>query len=275
VVKAGPRRTELRDYFSGPGAHRMTVLLDYEGQAEPPGLLYRFGSRIVRANNDVIAAITGLPGQLRDNWRLLRDPVQLRLLGRALVDDSLLTARRRRAIFSILLWTTLLTWVTIGLVLYLLDPTKLGTYQSAWGLFFIGVSTSLFLPWPFETALASARGAIGVTWTVLVACIGKVAGSWLVLLMGDKANDALQQILGKKGLMRRIFLATMAFAQRYGYFAIFVLFAIPFMSDTLPLYVLAVMRMKKLPFLTVTFAAIAVRSLLFLYTGDFFARLFG
>ena len=75
-------------------------------------------------------------------------------------------------------------------------------------------------------------------------------------------------------MLKKLFRGLERFAARFGYFAVFVLFAIPFMSDTAPLFVLAVLKMRKGIFLAVTFAAIVVRSLLFIYAGDAFAALF-
>src|SRR5690349_2719745 len=80
-------------------------------------MLLRLGDRVARANNDVLAAITGLPAQFRDNWALVSDAGQRGLLLRSLVDESLLTPRRRKAVFSILLWGSLAVWVLVGLVL--------------------------------------------------------------------------------------------------------------------------------------------------------------
>ncbi len=268
------RRTVLRDYFGEHGLARSTVLADYKGRPESQSLAYRVGNKLVRSNNDIIASITGLPGQFRDNWALLRDPEQRRLLARALADDSLLTARRRKAIFSILLWSSLLVWVTVGVVVAVVNREALATYQSVYSLFFYSLATSLFLPTPFEILLSNAVVKLGVFWTVLVASIAKVVGSWLVLLMGDKANEGLQQVLARHPTLSRAFGKLEAFAQRFGYFAVFVLFAIPFMSDTAPLFVLAVLKMRKSVFLLVTFVAIVTRSLLFIYAHDLFAGLF-
>jgi hypothetical protein len=114
---AAPRTTVLRDYWGQDGKARVTRLADWQGPAESGGLAYRIGNRLIRANNDLVSALTGIPGQMRENWRLLRDPAQRVLLARALVDEGLLTARRRKAIFSILLWLMLLTYVVVGLVL--------------------------------------------------------------------------------------------------------------------------------------------------------------
>ncbi len=267
------RNTTLRDYFRS-GQVRVARLVDWEGEPQSGGLAYRVGNRIIKANNDVVAVLTGLPSQFRDNWALLRDPLQRRLLARALMDDALLTHRRRRAIFSILLWGTLIVWGIVGFTLFVVNRPALGTYESGYSLFFYSLATSLFLPTPFEILLSNAVDDLGVFWTVLVAAVAKMAGSWLVLMMGDKANAGMASLLERRPTLARLFKALERFAQRFGYFAIFVLFAIPFMSDTAPLFVLAVLRMKKLPFLLVTFAAIVARSLLYIYAGDAIAGLF-
>jgi membrane protein DedA with SNARE-associated domain len=107
-----------------------------------------------------------------------------------------------------------------------------------------------------------------------VAAIAKTIGAWIVLMLGDKANEGLETMLEKHVVLRKIFEAMERFAQKYGYFAVFTLFAIPFMSDTAPLFVLAVLKMRKSIFLAVSFAAIVARSLLYLYAGSFFSGLF-
>lgn len=252
----------------------MAALVDWQGDGEGSGIGYRLGDRVVKANNDVVSAITGLPEQFRDNWRLLSDPQQRRLLARSLVDESFLTPRRRKAVFSLLLWGSLFLWVSVGIVLAIVNRDALGTYESVYALFFYSLATSIFLPTPFEILLSNARAALGVFWTVAVAAVAKTAGSWIVLMMGDKANEGLGTLLEKRPLLKRIFKALERFAQKFGYFAVFALFAIPFMSDTAPLFILAVLKMRKSIFLAVTFAAIVARSLLYIYAGDFFAGLF-
>lgn len=266
--------TTFRDYLLPVRGRPVSALADYEGEAAGKNLLLRFGDRIAKANNDAVSGITGLPAQFRDNWSLLSDPAQRSLLLRSLVDESLLTPRRRKAVFSILLWGSLFVWVTVGVVLAIVNRDALGTYQSVYSLFFYSLATSIFLPTPFEILLSNAREHLGVFWTVAVAAVAKTAGAWIVLMLGDKANEGLETLLEKRAFLRRIFQAMERFAQKFGYFAVFVLFAIPFMSDTAPLFVLAVLKMRKSIFLAVSFAAIVARSLLYIYAGDFFASLF-
>jgi membrane protein DedA with SNARE-associated domain len=268
------RPVQLRDYLGSVQGRPVAALADWEGDIEGRNMLLRFGDRLARANNDALSGITGLPAQFKDNWALLSDPSQRSLLLRSLVDESLLTPRRRKAVFSILLWGSLAVWVSIGLVLFFVNRPALGTYQSVYSLFFYSLATSIFLPTPFEILLSNAKDHLGIPWTVLVAAVAKTAGAWIVLMLGAKANEGLETMLEKRPLLRKVFTAMERFAQKYGYFAVFVLFAIPFMSDTAPLFVLAVLNMRKSIFLGVTFAAIVVRSLLYIYAGSFLSGLF-
>lgn len=274
VADPTAQRTVFVDYFYDTPTQRVTRLVDYAADVTGEGLAYRVGDRLIKANNDVVSAITGFPAQMRENWSILTDPRRRKLLARALIDNSLMTQQRRKALFSILLWGTLFVWLFAGLIVGIVNRDALTTYQSGWSLFFYSLGTSLFLPTPFEILLSNAVEAIGVLATVLIAAFAKTVGSWLVLMMGDKANEGLDSLSETRPLLGKIMGAMEAFARKYGYFAIFVLFAIPFMTDTAPLFVLALLNMKKAPFLAVTFAAIVVRSLLFIYAGDFFAALF-
>lgn len=256
---------ELRDFLHETPKQRVTLLQDFVGEADASGVAVRVGDRIVRANNNVFGAITGLPAQFRDNWAILSDRDQRKNLARALIDDSLLTGRRRKALFSILLWGTIIAWIGIGIIVGAVNQDALGEYQSGWSLFFYSLGTSIFLPTPFEILLTNAVDSIGVPLTIAIAAFGKTAGSWIVLLMGDKANEGMQGIIEKYAIVGKIFGALEAFARKFGLVAIFIMFAIPLMTDTAPLFVLALLKMKKGPFLAVTFAAIVVRSLLWIF----------
>ncbi len=263
--------TVLRDYILETEDGPVTTLVDYVGEVETNSLGYRIGNRLIRANNDFISSITGIPGQLRDNWRLLSNPVQRRALARGLIDETSMTSRHRRAFVSILLWGTFLLYLVAAIVLGIVNRDALSTYQSVWSLFFYSLATSLFLPTPFEILLSNAVDNLGVLWTVLVASFAKTVGTWLVLIAGDKASAGLETVLAKRPMLRRGFAMTRRLAQRFGLYFIFVMFAIPFMLDTGPLYLAALLGFRKLPFLAVTFVAICVRSLLFIYAGDLFA----
>ncbi len=274
-VEESPRKvTVLRDFFGETEEGPVAALVDYVGEVETNSLGYRIGNRLVRANNDFISSITGIPGQLRDNWRLLSNPVQRRALARGLIDETSLTTRHRKALLSILLWSTILVYLVAAVVLGFVNREALSTYQSVWSLFFYSLATSMFLPTPFEILLDNAVKNLGVTWTVLIASFAKTVGTWLVLIAGDKASAGLDTLLARKPFLRASFNGFKALAQKFGLYLVFILFAIPFMLDTGPLFLAALLGFKKIPFLAVTFVAICTRSLLFIYAGDLFAAVF-
>ncbi len=260
----------LRDYYRDDGVHVPVILADYVGDPTKKGRIRRSAEALVRANNRVTATIGDVPRQWEKDVDHLRDPLERKLLFRAFIDDALLTDERRKSMVSILLWGFLLAWALSGIILAVAARPALPNFKATYELFFYGVATSLFLPLPFETLLSTARASLGVGWTVLVAAVSKVVGAWLVLLMGDRANAGVEQLIGRFPRLRDVWNKATALAQRYGYAAVFVLFAFPFMSDTAPLFLLAVMHMRKSIFLAVTFVAIAVRCLLFFFVVDLF-----
>jgi len=271
-----PRTAMLRDYYVPSKLAKYTALHPFQGEdPRRRGGVYRLWARMVGANSHAYDTVLGLPGRLEENWLLLRDPRERRLMRQALRNDKLLTAERRKAIFSIMLWFTLITWALVGTVVAIVNRDALDFYRRGYVLFFYSLATSLFLPTPFEIILGNSVKGLGVFWTILVAAVAKTVGSWIVLMMGDKANEGLNQILGKKGIVARLFRGLQTIAQRYGYVAIFVILSIPFMSDTIPLFMGAMLKMRKVPFLIVTFCAIVLRSLIFLYGGNVVSYLGG
>lgn len=270
---AGRPTTQLRDYLR-EGHQPVTLLIPYTGEVETNTLGYRLGDRLVKANNDFISNFTGIPGQLRENWRILSDPEQRRQLARGLIAETGMTNRHRKALLSILLWSSILLYLVVALILGIVNREALGTYQSVWSLFFYSLGTSLFLPIPFEIILQDSVKNLGVAWTVLVAAFAKTLGAYLVLLAGDKASAGLETVLAKRPVMRAGFRALMALAQKFGLYFVFFMFVIPFNSDTAPLFLAALLRFKKSSFLIVMFAAVVIRSLIFIYAWDAIKALF-
>ncbi len=250
----------MRDYFEDD-VRKVAVLADY---VQPPRhVLERAARRMADANNKMIDTIIDVPRQWERDFDTVRDPLERRLLFRAFVDDALLTERRRKSIVSILLWSFVLAWAVAGIVVALVARPALPDFQAIYTLFTYGIATSIFLPLPFETLLRASERELGIPITVLVASVSKVVGAWIVLLMGDRAGGGIDAALERFPKGQQAWNAIVGLAQRYGYAAVFVLFVIPFMSDTLPLFLLAVMHLRKSVFLMVTFVAFVIRCLLF------------
>lgn len=263
--------TAFVDYLHEREHYRVTTLVRYVGEVETNTIGYRIGNRLVKANNDLIGSITGIPAQMRDNWNILSSTTQRRQLARGLIDENGMTTRHRKALLSMLLWGGIVVYLVAALVLGIVNREALGTYQSVWSLFFYSLATSLFLPTPFEILLGNAVDNLGVFWTILVASFAKTLGAYLVLLAGDKASAGLDTLMVRRPRMYKIVNLLRKGSKRFGLYFVFILFAIPFMSDTAPLFLAALMGFKKWSFLAVMFVAVCLRSLLFIYAADIFA----
>lgn len=253
----------------------VSALADYVGDRAEAPRWQRWIVRLAAANSRLIDRIIAVPRQWEHDVDVLRDPLERRLLFRAFADDALLTEARRKSMTSVLLWGFLLLWGVAGIVVALAARPALPDFQATYSLFLYGIATSLFLPLPFETLLGAARAELGIGWTTTVASASKVVGAWVVLLMGDKAHGSLQATLRKYPRIQPAWDRLVAVSQRYGYVVVGVIFAIPFMSDTLPLVLLAVMSMRKSIFLAVTFVAVSIRCLLFFFAPDAVRGLIG
>ncbi len=268
---AGPTvsdRTEFRDYFGPDGVAEVTVLADYVGDREGHGPLRSGVESLVRSNSAMVGGIAGIPGQWARDVEILRDPLDRKMLWRALGNEALLTQRRRQTLVSVIIWSFLVAWAVTGIVVAVAARPALADFKATGNLFVYGVATSLFLPLPFETLLTTAARELGIIWTVIVAALSKVAGAVLVLLMGDKASTGLERSIRRYPALQAGWRWLQLQAQKYGYTIVFLMFAFPFMSDTLPLFLFAVMHMRKSIFLAVTFVAICIRCLIFFFLWD-------
>lgn len=260
----------LRDFYGRGPQGDLVLLRDYEGPLPTNNFRVRLGDRVVSSNEKLLGSIRDVPGQVGDAWDVLRNPQQRSLMLRGLIREEHLNDRRRSALFTLVLLTMVILWGSVSLILLLANRSALGTYQSGWGLFLYSLGTSLFLPTPFEFLLASSRDQLGLVATVLIASLAKAMGAYMVLLVGDRASSQLDNLLEGKGIGARVFRMLKALAQRFGYAFIFLMFAIPFNSDTAPLFLFSVMRLDKGKAVLTIFAAIVLRSLVYLLLWDLF-----
>ncbi len=258
------QRALLRDCFDAPGARPVALLIDYDAPSHERRTLARFGQRVVEANNGMYRFLYSIPHRFGELFAALPTR-EFGWILMGLVNEKHLTPRRRRILMTFL--TTLLTvgLLTAAGVLAVTNRDGLEAFNAAVRLGVYSIATSTFLPTPFELELLRAYNRLGPVTTILVAAGSKTIGAWAILLAGDRANDGIQALLARNSFTKMLFDRIMAFMQRFGYFAVFVMFAIPFMSDTLPLVLLAVMKMRKGLFLAVTFVAIAIRSAIYLW----------
>jgi membrane protein YqaA with SNARE-associated domain len=123
--------------------------------------------------------------------------------------------------------------VLVPLLIALSDP-----YVFLPLLFVYSILVAVILPTPVEVALIPliAEPAL-YSVAALTMGAGKAAGSWVIFLMGVKVD----KFVGKKSTwfrpMKRLADFCIWFVSKTSYIGLFLLLTLPFMSDTVPLYV--------------------------------------
>lgn len=138
-------------------------------------------------------------------------------------------------------------------------------------LFIYTVAASVFLPVPVEIALLSGAAPFPVTAVVLGA--GKAAGSIVVFIIGAKIEEKIRNWI-RWGWFNWLVDKSESFVRKYGYYALYVLLSIPFMPDTIPLYLFSLLNKEgeiftKKGFALTNFLAGITRAVIFLVLFEF------
>lgn len=75
----------------------------------------------------------------------------------------------------------------------------------------------------------------------IVMGIGKALGSWVVFVIGIKAERLVEKYLSW-GWFQRFMARVQRFCVKFGYFAMYLVMCIPMMTDTVPLYIFAILN---------------------------------
>jgi len=108
-------------------------------------------------------------------------------------------------------------------------------------LFVFSIGAAIILPIPVETALVLAPEKMPFIVPALALGLGKGVGAMAVFFIGAKVEKVVLQF-GKWGWFKWLLDKSEGFVRRYGYFALFAILAIPFMLDTVPLYIFSVLN---------------------------------
>lgn len=106
-------------------------------------------------------------------------------------------------------------------------------------LFIYTIAASVFLPIPVEIAIWSQAVPFPVTAVVLG--FGKAVGSVIVFMIGVRLEEKIRSWT-RWGWFNWLVEKSHAFVSRFGYYALYALMSIPFMPDTIPLYVFSLLN---------------------------------
>ncbi len=146
-------------------------------------------------------------------------------------------------------------------------------------LFVFSILAAVVLPIPIESALVFTPSSVPILVASLVLGLGKGLGAMAVFVIGAKIEHTIASF-ARWGWFRWILNKSEAFVRRFGLVALYIIMSIPFMSDTIPLYVFSLLNkegklMKIHWFALVNVAAGTTRGLVFLivikgFTGSLF-----
>lgn len=136
-------------------------------------------------------------------------------------------------------------------------------------LFTYSVLVAVILPLPIELALIFVEDPTYMVATAIVIGLGKMVGAWAIFFLGLKVEDNIRRWSEKYKIVNKIVKFSIWFVEKTGYVGLFILLSIPFMTDTVPIYIYALFNeegklMKRNYFLLTNFAAGIVRGLIFI-----------
>ncbi len=136
-------------------------------------------------------------------------------------------------------------------------------------LFTYSVLVAIILPFPIELALIFVEDPTYMVVTAIVIGLGKMVGAWAIFFLGLKVEDNIRRWSAKYKIVDKIVKFSIWFVDKTGYVGLFILLSIPFMTDTVPIYIYALFNeegklMKRNYFLLTNFAAGIVRGLIFI-----------
>jgi membrane protein YqaA with SNARE-associated domain len=136
-------------------------------------------------------------------------------------------------------------------------------------LFFYSIAVAIILPLPLELALIFVEDPAYMVATAIVIGLGKMVGAWAIFFLGLKVEDNIRRWSEKYKIVNKIVKFSIWFVDKTGYVGLFILLSIPFMTDTVPIYIYALFNeegklMKRNYFLLTNFAAGIVRGIVFI-----------
>jgi membrane protein YqaA with SNARE-associated domain len=108
-------------------------------------------------------------------------------------------------------------------------------------LFVFSMGAAIILPIPVESALVAVPEKMPFIIPALAVGLGKGVGAIAVFFIGAKVEKAVLQF-GKWGWFKWLLDKSESFVRRYGYFALFAILVIPFMLDTVTLYIFSLLN---------------------------------
>lgn len=100
------------------------------------------------------------------------------------------------------------------------------------------VLSVIFLPFPVETALFIS--SLSPLYKAIIVGIGKAVGSAIVLRIGAGIGDIMNSRTMQLGIAKKVVNFCNYLVARFHYFGLYIILSIPFMVDTVPVYIFSI-----------------------------------
>lgn len=194
----------------------------------------------------------------------LASPEGMAGLRRAILNEEHLTERRRRVLVFFGVLILLVGWGLAEILVRWFAPEALVYKHETDILLYYGILTRLFLPTPLEVIVPGGARILGAPAAIFLAAAGATIGSWLLYLVGMKANQGIRAWMEKRGWGRRFWAWFQRTVPKFGYAMMGLILAIPFSPDAITA-LFAVMGLRLRWFLATIFLATSVRLSLVLW----------
>lgn len=208
----------------------------------------KVGNALIRGTRAVMRGVVAVPERIlvhTENVSIhLASRTGRRTIKQALRDPKSATPYEKTAVLVVL------AFALVGIVLLLNSLFALalpGSWEDAYKVVLADFTASLLstvaLPIPAEPLLILHTISLGPVLAITGLLLGKLMGSWMLYLIGDSLNDGLQKKTAKSPRLRRAVGWMQNNADRYGFWLLIPINAIPFLPDLLVL-VFAVSGMR-------------------------------
>lgn len=142
-------------------------------------------------------------------------------------------------------------------------------------VFIYGILTAIFLPFPIEIALFVRPTALSIYVIALVIGLAKTVGAGLIFLIGLKVEGPIRYYSARYRILGRLVGYVTRFVRLTKWIGLLILLGIPFLPDTLPIYLYSLFNkqgqiIRGWIFLLVNFIGGVIRAILFFILVDFF-----
>lgn len=172
----------------------------------------------------------------------LRAKGERRLFLRGLLDPQRLTAEGKAAALVLAVGVLAALALTVTFVVALGWPAAAGVWRAGLSFFLLGLGSTLLFPFFPELAFSGVAAQTGPIAAILAVALGMSVGGWMVLFLGDAANNALRRSVSPDSQVARFLDRTESIAARHGFLLAVLILAIPYGPDTPVFYVLASVR---------------------------------